>query len=411
MTKKMFKKIKNKISEVNRDMGIDSRSREVYGVTALFETPDEIMYAAGETVKAGYEKFDVNTPYPVHGMDDVMKLKRTKLGYATFIFGSLGTITALVMIWFMSGFDYKNLIGGKPFFSVTPSIPIAFELTVLLGAVFTIIFTLFIFNKLPKINHPLMDTDYMKRVSSDKYGVVILAEDKKFDVAKVKAFFESIGGKDVTIVYEFQYDELSARKAIFNPKFIMLMIAAAIVTAGITYVSLNVMLNYQPFNWMQRQFKVNAQTENKFYSDSRGMREPVSGTVSRNWKNYYTQGSPDSSLIQLSNPLPVNKQTLELGKQKFETFCSPCHGYYARGDSRLNGQFPNPPTLLSDKVMNWKDGNIYFVIVNGQNIMPSYAKQTSDDERWAIIHYIRALQRAQNAKDTDFPADTTAVKK
>jgi mono/diheme cytochrome c family protein len=83
------------------------------------------------------------------------------------------------------------------------------------------------------------------------------------------------------------------------------------------------------------------------------------------------------------------------------TFCSPCHGNFGRGDSRLQGQFPNPPTLHFDKVRNWPDGNIYHVMTDGQNIMPSYATQISKDDRWAIVQYIRVLQRAQNAKESD----------
>jgi mono/diheme cytochrome c family protein len=69
----------------------------------------------------------------------------------------------------------------------------------------------------------------------------------------------------------------------------------------------------------------------------------------------------------------------------------------------MNAQFPNPPTLHSDKVRNWADANIYHVISNGQNVMPSYAKQISRDDRWAIVNYIRVLQRSQNAKDSDIP--------
>jgi len=408
----MFKKIKNKISEVNQDLGFDNRSDEIYGITALFDSPDEIIFAATQTSKAGYEKFDVNTPYPVHGMDEAMNLKKTKLGYVTLTFATLGTITALLMIWFMSGIDYKNIIGGKPFFSLPPSIPITFELTVLFGAIFTIVFALFIFNKLPKINHPLMDTEYMKRVSSDRYGIVILAEDKLFDVNKVKEFLSSIGGKDITIVNHFTKDETSVKKAIFNPKFISLLFGVSVITFLVTYLTLNKLLYITPFDWMSEQFKVKPQSGSMFYADKRSMREPVEGTISRNWNKDYYANAPDSSVISLENPLPYTKETIATGKQKYETFCSPCHGYYAKGDSRLNGQFPNPPSLITDKVANWRDGNIYYIIINGQNIMPSYAKQLSQDERWAVIRYIRALQRAQNADDKDFmAADTTVATK
>ena len=90
-----------------------------------------------------------------------------------------------------------------------------------------------------------------------------------------------------------------------------------------------------------------------------------------------------------------------MGKRKFLTFCSPCHGNLADGNSRLQGQFPDGPTLHSDKIINYPDGMIYHIITNGQNAMPSYARQVTRNERWAIVDYIRVLQRAQNAKESD----------
>ena len=75
--------------------------------------------------------------------------------------------------------------------------------------------------------------------------------------------------------------------------------------------------------------------------------------------------------------------------------------YHGTGQSRLRGQFPNPPSLHSDKVRNWSDGRIFAVITEGQNVMPSYSTQLTEDERWAVINYIRVLQRAMNAKESD----------
>ena len=106
--------------------------------------------------------------------------------------------------------------------------------------------------------------------------------------------------------------------------------------------------------------------------------------------------------MDLVNPLLPTAANLARGKSKFLTFCSPCHGNFARGESRLQGQFPKPPTLHSDKVRNWPDGNIYNVITEGQNAMPSYASQIPREDRWAIILYLRALQRAQHPKESDF---------
>lgn len=400
----MLKKIKRKFEEVNADLKIDERSGEVYAVAALFDTPDSIFHAAKKVADSGYEKYDVHTPYPIHGMDDAMKLKPTKLGYVTFTFGLLGVITALLMIGYMSGIDYRNIIGGKPFFAIPPSMPVAFELTVLFAALLTIIFTLFVFNRLPKIFHPLMDTEYMKRVSTDKYGIVIEAEDKNFDKDKVTEFLKSIGSSKVSVIYKFAKDEDKIKTPIFDLKYIGLLVLVAIITAAGTYLVLNKVIYTTPFNWMTEQFRVNAQTQSKFFEDGFGMRTSVEGTVSRGTSQYEFKGMPDSAVKNLSNPLPVTKEIFIRGKQKYETFCSPCHGYFGKGDSRLRGQFPNPPTLISDKIKNFKDGNIYHIIVNGQNVMPSYAKQISPDDRWAIVHYIRALIRSQNAPDTDFPA-------
>ncbi len=400
----MLKKTKQKFEEVNADLKIDERSGEVYAVAALFDTPDSIFHAARKVADSGYEKYDVHTPYPIHGMDDAMKLKPTKLGYVTFAFGLLGVITALLMIGYMSGIDYKNIIGGKPFFALPPSMPVTFELTVLFAALLTIIFTLFVFNRLPKIFHPLMDTEYMKRVSTDRYGIVIEAEDKIFDKVKVTEFLKSLGSSEVSVIYKFAKDEDKIKTPIFDLKFIGLLAVIAIITALGTYLILNKVIYTTPFDWMTDQFRLNAQTQSKFFEDGFGMRTPVEETVSRGSSKYEFKGMPDSLVKNLSNPLAVTKEIFARGKQKYETFCSPCHGYYGKGDSRLKGQYPNPPTLHSEKIKNFKDGNIYHIIVNGQNVMPSYAKQISPDDRWAIVHYVRALLRSQNALDTDFPA-------
>lgn len=399
----MLKKIKQKFKEVNADLKIDERSSEVYAVAALFDTPDSIFRAVQKVSNSEYKKYDVHTPYPIHGMDDAMKLKPTKLGYVTFIFGLIGVSIALLMIGYMSGIDYRNIIGGKPFFAIPPSIPVAFELTVLFAALLTIIFTLFVFNRLPKIFHPLMDTEYMKRVSTDKYGIIIEAGDKNFDKDKVTEFLKQLGSSSVSVIYKFTQDEEKFKTPIFDLKFIGILAGAAVITAIGTYLILNKLIYIAPFDWMTNQFRVNAQTQNKFYPDGFGMRLPVEGTVSRGTSPYEFKGMPDSAVKNLSNPLPVTKEVFSRGKSKYETFCSPCHGYYGKGDSRLRGQFPNPPTLISEKIRNFKDGNIYHIIVNGQNVMPSYAKQITPDDRWAIVHYIRALLRSQNALDTDFP--------
>jgi mono/diheme cytochrome c family protein len=394
----MLKKIKKLDEELAKD---GPRSTKVHSVTALFNTPDEIIHAAEETSKAGYDKYDVYTPYPVHGMDAAMNLKDTMIGKFSFLGGLTGVTAAVTMIGWMSGVDYKNIIGGKPYFNLTASIPIMFELTVLLAGIFSVFGLLLLWNKLPQISNPLHDTNFMKWTSSEKYGVAIEAEDAQFDLEKVKAFLAGLGGREIEVVY--YPEENLIKPPIFEKKFIYLLAVVAIVTALGTYGAIGKLVNILPYDWMHKQFKVTPQQPSDLFKDGRSMQRPVDGTVARGFMPYEYTGMPDSLVKLLSNPVAMNEKSIERGKKQFNTYCSPCHGYFGQGDSRLNGQFPNPPTLHSKKVREWADGNIYNVMTNGQNVMPSYAKQISREDRWSIVNYIRVLQRAENAKDTDLP--------
>jgi mono/diheme cytochrome c family protein len=239
----------------------------------------------------------------------------------------------------------------------------------------------------------------MKKVSMDKFGINILTIDPLFDEKKVRDFLSTLGGKEIEHIY---YEEVTEQPKMFDLKFIGLLIIIIVITSGATYFTLNRLLFMQPFSWMWDQPRVVTQSTSTYFPDGYSMRMPVEGTVARGYIPYEYKGMPDSLIKYLSNPLPVTPEVIEKGRERFNTFCSPCHGYYGKGDSRLHGFFPNPPSLHTDKIRNWPDGNIYNVITNGQNnIMPSYEKSISRDDRWAIIHYIRVLQRSQNAKDSD----------
>lgn len=384
-------------------------NKNIYALAALFDTPDEIIRASKETVKAGYTKFDTNTPYPVHGIEKAMSLKPSFVGFITLVFGLSGAAFAFLMMTWMTTSSYPLIIGGKPYFTWPAFVPITFEVTVLFSALGTALALLFVLFRFPNVSHPLHDTEYMKAVSADKYGLNILTIDPLFDEQKVKAFLSGLGAKNFYTIY--QPDSSANQVRAFEPKFIGMILLTIIITAGASYFTLNRLLFMIPFNWMSEQPKVLPQTTSTFFSDGYSNRMPVEGTVARGFIPYEYKGMPDSLIKLLSNPLPFDSSTIARGKETFGIYCSPCHGYYGKGDSRLRGQFPNPPSLLSDKIKNWPDGNIYNVITNGQNnIMPSYEKSVSRDDRWAIIRYIRVLQRSQDAKDSDLDTATISTK-
>jgi len=373
-----------------------NNDKKIFGIAATFKTPDEIINAAKKVSSSGFTDFDVNTPYPVHGMDKAMKIKPSKLGFVTLVMGLSGASIALLFMYWTMSVNYPMVIGGKPFFALPAFIPVTFELTVLLATVSTVIAMIALFFRLPDNKHPLHDTDYMKSVSSDKYGIVIESSDPKFDEKSVNDFLKNLNPLAIEVIY-FPPEE---SYSIFQPKFILFLIGVAVVVSGGTYITLNKLLYTVPYNFMMDQEKLNPQKSSDLFADDRGMRTPVEGTVARGFIPYPYAGQTNPAEV-LSNPYIPTKENLELGKSKFLTYCSPCHGNFADGDSRLRGQFPNPPTLHSTRARDFSDGMIYHIITNGQNVMPSYASQVTREERWAIVNYIRVLQRAKNASDSD----------
>lgn len=369
---------------------------KVFGIAALFDTPDQIIFAAGKTASVGFKKFDVNTPYPVHGMDKAMGLKSSTVGFITLFFGFSAAAFILLFMWWTLSRNYPMIIGGKPFFALPAFIPITFESTVLLAAISTLFGILMIYFKLPANSHPLHDSAYMKAVSSDKYGLVIESDDPLFDLDITDTFIKSLNPSSIELIY---YPETEIY-SLFQPRFLLFLVMVALLTSVSTYITLNKLLFITPFGWMSEQDKELPQKKSIFFSDGFGMRKPVSGTVARGFFPYPYMGQISPAVV-LTNPLLPSEGVLALGKRKFLTFCSPCHGNFAEGDSRLRGQFPSPPTLHSDKIRNYPDGMIYHIITNGQNAMPSYALQVTREERWAIINYIRVLQRAKDARPSD----------
>lgn len=376
------------------------KQSRVYAATALFDSADAVYNAASKTAEAGYSKYDVHTPYPVHGMDKAMRLRPSRIGIWTLIFGVMGTTGIMAFITWVTLIDYPLVIGGKPFWSWPAFVPVAFEFTVLTAVLLTVATLIVVYFKFPNLSHPLHDTAYMKAVSRDKFGVAILATDPLFDEKKTVAFLQGLGGTNAALIV-VDIAELEHGQKIFNLKFVGALVAVAIITSASTYLIFNKLFYLPPFNWMMTQERLMPQKPTTFFPDGSSMRPPVKGTVARGIVPYAYHGKPAEAAHYLVNPLEPTGEVITRGKQKYLTFCSPCHGNFGDGDSRLRGQFPNPPSLHTEKIRTLPDGGIFHIITEGQNVMPAYASQIKRDDRWAIVHYIRVLERAKFAKESD----------
>jgi mono/diheme cytochrome c family protein len=186
-----------------------------------------------------------------------------------------------------------------------------------------------------------------------------------------------------------------------------------LAAAGLTLAGCSNLPSRQPPVWvwhdMKRQDKYKPQMQSAFFADGRASRRPVEGAVAQ--ENYqpdtvYATGiNPDNTYVA-RNPEPLSKEVLARGQRQFNTYCAPCHDKTGSG----RGVVPSkaiwvPGNLHDDRIVNFVDGEFFHVISNGRRSMPAYRYQVSAGDRWAIVAYIRALQRAWRGTLADVPAE------
>ena len=191
-----------------------------------------------------------------------------------------------------------------------------------------------------------------------------------------------------------------------------LLLAASLLTGCAGLASKSPPIEVWPD--MDRQHKFGAQAENPFFSDQRAQRRPVEGSVAVGFlkedSGFHT-GRQGGMYVGLNPLAPYDKATLELGQRKFETYCVPCHGRAGNGGGIVGkraGPVLVPSSLINtDKaqgvvVRGYTDGEIFDVVSNGRRTMKGYKYQISARDRWAIISYVRVLQR-QYGSPADVP--------
>ena len=172
-----------------------------YGIVAEFECAADILHAAEKVRDEGYRRWDVYTPFPVHGMDRAMGLKNSKVGWFSFVGGVSGYTLGMLMIWWMNAYDYPIIVGGKPMFSPFAAFPPSYELTILLGS-FGALFGMLFLNRLPRLYHPLLKNRRFALATHDRYFVVIETGDPKYSETETRQLLENLGSKHIEVVEE-----------------------------------------------------------------------------------------------------------------------------------------------------------------------------------------------------------------
>lgn len=168
--------------------------RDTNFILGVYEDEDVLLHAIKDVRSSGIKIHEVYSPYPVHGIDDVLGYKRSKLPIAAFLFGILGTSLALTMQFYMMRFDWPMIIGGKDFAAVPDFIPVTFEMTVLLAA-FGMVGVFMISSNLKPWAQPRI---FDLRITDDKHVMAIdIANNSSMEIEKIQEILKTSGASEV----------------------------------------------------------------------------------------------------------------------------------------------------------------------------------------------------------------------
>lgn len=420
----------------NTDSPQDSK---LVGLLAQFDDPSSLVHACDQAREAGYTKIDGFSPFPVHGIDPAIGIKRTVLPFIVLSIAIGAVFVGLGMQWYTNSADrspifpgYAFNIGGKPLFSLPANIPVTFEVIVLSSA-FATFFGMWFLNKLPMFSNPLHRISRFKRATNDKFFLMIEECDEKFDRSATEAQLNEWGAvaieecrQDLTDTTLPSWLKMAAVLGV-----VLLMLPPAAIFKAMGKTSRAPRLHFMPdMDW---QDKVKAQNvspawadETPIFADDRGMRKPVEGSIARGQlrfdtemfqgikKDYHPPASDsDTAVDDLSKyitefpaGIEVNETLLARGRDRFNIYCTACHGYAGNGDGLVNqrGIALNlslkakwtAAKSLHDPVVKDPEknplGRIFETITDGRTMMGPYRDQIPVEDRWAIVAYVKALQ-------------------
>ena len=175
------------------------KEKQSGGVAGLWTDEEKVLKAAKTLRDAGYKNFDTITPYPVHGMEEAMGIKRSPIPWVTFIFGLTGCFLGLYFQYWTSAVSWPVNVGGKPMFSLPAFIPVTFELTILFAALSSV-GAMFYLNGLPKINPPVIDKD----LTSHKFAIWIPdGKSPRQSRDKAENFLKDLGAEEIKRIEKY----------------------------------------------------------------------------------------------------------------------------------------------------------------------------------------------------------------
>lgn len=379
---------------------------------ARFDRPEPLLRAARELRAAGVVRLDAHSPYPLHGADEALGIRPTRLPWLVLGAGLVGLLGAFALQWWTNAVDYPFRISGKPDFSLPASFPVAFEVAILLAAA-TAFFGMLALNRLPRFAHPVLRSRAFEGVTDDRFALYVEAGDPALDASEFERLTRSLGA---TRVESCALDGASEPV----PRGLKLaglgLLALACIPPAAIYARRSGTTTARPIHLIQdmdAQAKRKAQSASSLFADGRSARPRVPGTVGLGeLEGERPESAPRNADGWVERiPIPVHASLLERGRERYAVHCAPCHGESGSGDGpiarradALSAPAWVPPTNLHEEyVRDLPDGQLYDVVENGVRSMSGYGGQLVPRDRWAIVAYLRALQRSRNASLDDVP--------
>jgi mono/diheme cytochrome c family protein len=379
------------MAEENTNGSTDENSKLI-GLVAQFDDPESLVKACDQARQAGYTKTDAFSPFPVHGIDPALGIKRTILPFIVLSIAVGAVFIGLGMQWYTNGGSfgefstdespvfpgYRFKISGKPYFSLPANIPVTFEVIVLSSA-FATFFGMWFLNKLPMLSNPLHRISRFKRATNDKFFLMIEQADEQFDRGSTEAQLNEWGAISID---ECRRDLTDNNLPSWLRLFalmgaILLLLPPVAIFRAMGMTSRAPRLHVVPdMDW---QDKSKTQTlspimmnDRYLFADERVMRAPVDGSVARGQLDADTElfegiksdyvptvsmttlrGSVRTGLgpqdedapptedvsmyvTEFPKEITVDEALLQRGQSRFNIYCAACHGYAANGDGLVN---------------------------------------------------------------------------
>ena len=184
---------------MERERTMTEDAQRLFGIVAEFTEPDDLLRAAERVTEAGYRRVEAYSPFPIEGLAEALKFRRTWVPMLTLVGGVLGGLAGYALQYWSSVWAYPLNIGGRPLNSWPMFVPATFECTVLGASLFCVLGMLAL-NGLPRPYHPLFDVAGFERASTDRFFLLILSRDEKFQEESVRQLLHELGGEKVSDV-------------------------------------------------------------------------------------------------------------------------------------------------------------------------------------------------------------------